>query len=520
MFKRKSYYCLFLFIGLALNTQAQQDSVKNVWQQRQLYFSDSTKVDLYHFSIKSPLFMLDLMPNQLSRINIGQQLEQGKFVAAQGSSKTNTSFLKSDGVTILNGIKLYGAFSYQKVFEDSTRFAHQTRNNTTTPYYFGSPKNNHYERSVYNFKAIGAKNILNNKVMVGLGLAYTIGDHFSTNDPRGSIKEYQLNLTPTIAYNFNSNLKFGIGYTHGYGQETVNIGYKNRVYYESLNYPEYVNYLINGYGEPSPKTSNRKYNDIQTRSGFNLALTIANTGLGSFHLYGAQLDEHQQYDFRNDVGITRLADYRLSKKIFEAVWTKNVQAGILNAQLTYQNLSGEDFNLTYAANNYLYTADQLNLKLALSRIHQKTRFNYSIAINQADEERIDGITGNKVYYKNLALNAGFGINKQLDTYHAVGIHFGAHYGFNLDNQFNVSQANESYFTNYVIYHDYLYHTASKMGGSISGDYSFPFFNLMQGAIKLNLFYTVNQQLKNLNRTLVNVPGNDRLFSNLSFNLYF
>jgi hypothetical protein len=235
---------------------------------------------------------------------------------------------------------------------------------------------------------------------------------------------------------------------------------------------------------------------------------------------GTKLNENQQYDFRTDDGINKLADYRLSKKTLATIWSKNTQLGILNVQLDYQNLLGEDFNLTYSANNYLYTANQLNLKLALSTIHQKTRLNYSIAVNQADEERIDGITGNKVYYKNLTLNAGFGINKQLNTYHAAGIHFGAHYGFNLDNQFIVSQANESYFTNYVIYHDYLYHTARKMGGSINADYSFPFFNLMQGAIKLNLFYTVNQQLKSLDRTLVNIPGNDRLFSNLSFNLYF
>lgn len=520
MLKKKLCYFLFLFSGLALTVRAQQDSVKNSLQQRQLYFSDSTKVNLYRFAISNPLFMLDLMPNQLSRISIAQQLEQGKFVAAQGSTKTNTSFLKSDGVTILNGIKLYGAFSYRKVFEDSTRFAHQSRSNTTSPYYFGSPKNNHYERSVYNFKAMGAKNVFQNKMMTGLDLDYTIGDHFSTNDPRGSLKEYQLNLSATLGYNFNPNLKFGIGYTQGYGQETVNIGYKNRENYESLNHPEYVNYLINGYGEPSPKTSNRKYNNMQTRSGFNFALTIANTSLGSFYLSGAQLDEHQQYDFRVNVGISELADYRLSKKILDAIWTKNVQAGTLTTQLTYQNLSGEDFNLTYAANNYLYTANQLQLRLALSTIHQKTRLNYNIALNQVDEERIDGITGNKVYDQNLVLNAGFGINKQLNTYHAAGIHLGVHYGFNLDDQFAVSKANESYFTNYVIYHDYLYYTAQKVGASFSADYSFPFFNLMQSTIRLNILYTHKQQLKSLDRAVVNLPGKDRLFSNLSFNLYF
>ncbi|RZK26505.1 MAG: hypothetical protein EOO43_02605 [Flavobacterium sp.] len=359
---KKNQITFILLIGIITNSFAQKEmAIKDNLQQKQLFFVDSTNLARFNFARLSPLFIQDLMPKQISRIGIAYQREQGGFVEAQGSTKTNTAHLRSDGVTELKGIRLYGSFDYRKVFEDSTRFAHQTRNNTTTPYYYGSPVNNHYERAIYDFKVLGARNFLADRLTAGIGLEYKVADHFANNDPRGAVNEYQLNTKASLSYNITNKISFGAGYILGYGQEKITVGYKNPIYYESLTSPRHVNYLVNGYGEPTPKTSNRNYNNFQDRSGFEGVFSVKNTKIGSFYLHGSLIDEKQIYDYRTSAEITDMAYFDLSKTTFDLLWTKTVAKGNLTTNLSYQNLAGEDFNLVYFAKNYVYSANELIL---------------------------------------------------------------------------------------------------------------------------------------------------------------
>ncbi|SFH26165.1 DUF6850 family outer membrane beta-barrel protein [Pedobacter insulae] len=517
---RKICFIFVLLISSHAKLFAQQDSVRNIVQQRQLYFSDSLSMISYSFAKLSPLFLSQLMPAQLSTISAGHQFEKGKFVNAQGSTQTNTVFLSSEGITDLKGIKLFGAFNYQKTMEDSTRFSHQTRNNPTTPYYFGSPANNHYERSTYDFKVIGAKTLSGNKITLGIGLDYRIADHFANNDPRGSVKEYQLNMRGMLGYNVADNVKFGLTYLVGYGQEKVTIGYKNRTYYESISYPNYVNYLINGYGEPIPKTSERNYNDFQTRSGLATSFAAANTKLGSFYFIGTKVNEKQVYDYRTGSEITDLSYYNLAKLDLNLLWIKPIFAGNLGVNIAYENLAGEDFNLDFFAKNYVYTGQKINLQVNYTITKNSSTYNYLIGAKQTSEERIDGITGNLVYFKNVLLNAGLGVNRKVANHKSFGAYAGVHYGLPVTEKLQVSEANESYFTKEVIRYNYLFNTANRYGVSASATYSFPFFNTMQAAVKVNAVYSKNDKMKNLQRPTTAIPGNERFFNNISFNLYF
>ncbi len=292
------------------------------------------------------------------------------------------------------------------------------------------------------------------------------------------------------------------------------------MYYESLIFPLYVNYLINGYGEPIPKTTKRNYNDFQNRSGLEAIVEITGTSWGSFYIHGIKIDEKQVYDYRTSEEITDLSHYNLSKQNLNLLWIKSLAKGKLSTSFNYENLAGEDFNLTYSAKNYLFTGNKINLSLNYTTTKKQTLYNYTLGAKQLDEERIDGITGNQVYFKNLLINAGFGFSHQLTANRSFGASIGANYGMPLDDQFKVSAANESYFTRYVIFHNYLYNTASRYGATLSGHYSFPFYKVMQATIGLNLAYSQNAEMKNLQRTLVTLPGKDRFFSNLSLNLYF
>lgn len=512
-------FAFFLIFTISVSAQEQKKS-KSELQQRQLFFSDSTNLVNFDYAKLSPLFVKDLMPKQISRIAIAYQRDQGKFIEAQGSTKTNTAHLYSDGVTELKGVKLYGSFDYKKVFEDSTRFAHQTRNNITTPYYYGSPTNNHYERAIYNFKALGAKSIFADKLTFGLGLDYTVADHFANNDPRGSINEYQLNAKASLAYNLSDKISLGAGYIFGYGQEKVTVGYKNPIYYESLSSPRHVNYLINGYGEPIPKPSYRNYNDFQDRSGFEGVFSAKNTKFGSFYIHGSLVEEKQRYDYRTSDEITDMASYDLIKTTINLLWDKTLLKGRIATNISYKNLAGEDYNVVYFAKNYVYSANELEANVNYSTTRNKTIYNYLVGLRNFNEERIDGITGNKVYFNNLVLNAGFGLQHQINNNQSIGASLGAGYTLPLDDSFFVSPANESYFTRDVIFHNYLYNTASSYSGSFSANYSFPFYNTMQAAVKINLVYATKAELQDLQRTLTTTPGKDRFFSNISLNLYF
>jgi len=512
---------LLLLISLFTNKLfAQQDSAKNVVQRKQLFFSDSVSLALFNFSKNNPLLIKELMPERISRLSIGQQLEQGKLVNAQGSTKTNLMYLSSDGSINLSGLKLYGSFYYHKVFEDSTRFSHQSRNNTTTPYYYGSPTNNHYERSIYNFNTLATKNFLNNKISAGIGFDYHIADHFSNNDPRGSVKEYQLNSKISLGYNFTEKIKIGGGLNIGYGKEEVNIGYKNTAYFESTAYPRYVNYLINGYGEPDPKLANRNYTNGFSRLGYNGTIKILNTNFGSFYFNINQIEEKQVYNYRTPSGIYDLSKYNLSKLNLDLLWSKKLFNGTISTIANFISWDGEDFNTRYLAKNYVYTKKEINIKVNYTVPRKKHLYNYVLALNNFSEDRLDGITGNKINYDNILFNGNFGFQSHLSNYRSIGVNFGAHYILPLKDVLFVNTGNEQLFTKEVIIHDYLYNTSSRLGGSVGGDYSFPFFKIMQASVKLNMVYTNKVDMNFLDRNVSSLPGSDRLFSSISLNLYF
>lgn len=514
---RKAVTIIVLLITAQL-VRAQQDSVKNLSPAR--FFSDSAEVSVFRFAAKNPLWISTLMPNRISRISLSQIREQGKLVAAQGSTQTNTTSLETEGAIRLNSVNLYGAFSYRKIFEDSTRFAAQTRNNTSAPYYFGSPANNHYERSVYDFKALASKDFLQNKLTAGVAFDYHIADHFANNDPRGSIKEYQLRTKLILGYNFNKDIQLAAGINLGYGTEEVTIGYKNRIYFESTAYIRYVNHLINGYGAARPKTSDRKYVDNFNRFGYYGSFKMSNTALGSFYLDAEHSLERQGYNFRRDSGIEKLSSYDLSKLTLDLIWFKRFETGTLSATVSYLDWNGEDFNREVLAKNYVYTRNDFDLKLTYTLPDNKVTYNYTLNASRFLEERLDGINGNQSYYNNILLGGNFGLQYQLRSKQAIGFDIGIHYIDNLDNKFAVNQMASDLFTDEVIVHDYLYQTASKLGASFSASYIFPFIKLMNAAVRFNTVYTDLQSVNSLDRRMVSIPGNDRFYANLSFNLYF
>ncbi|MGN7988555.1 DUF6850 family outer membrane beta-barrel protein [Pedobacter sp. 22226] len=493
-------------------------SATNISLKNKLFNIDSVSFNGYEFAKNSPFNINDLMPAKYSSINLGYVYAKGTLMAAQDASKFNSMFLKTEGITKLKQLNLWGSFSYTKTFEDSTIYNHQTRNTPTAPYYFGSPINSSYERVVYNLKTLAEKNLINKNLPIGVGADYRIGNHFSTNDPRGSVNDFQLNLVGTLGYTFFDQLKIGAAYRYGYGQERFNIAYKSTSYSQVTLLPAYYNYLIEGYGEAYIKTTAMGYKDDQKRSGIDGYLNFTKSMFGDFYFTYAYLNEKQRFLDTSSEGFTYFDDFDLKTNTFSLLWLKHLKNSKFSAVVSYANTEGKDLNYVYMANNYIYNHNSLSLKTNLSVNNNNNIYNYFINTNQYEEQRKDGLTGNDVQYNRLDLHVGFGYNRIIKNNNILGFSLTGIYNIPLNNYFNIPAVNIGQFTQRVIYFDYIYNTSTRLGGSLTADYSFKVFNEIQAGLKASATYLNKEKVKDNNFTYS--PGKDRFSSNISLNLYF
>lgn len=511
---------LVCFLGQVLGNLAfaqQVDSLTNVSIQNRSFTADSATFARYEFAKRSPFYLKNLMPTSYNQIAVGYNYGKGNFMLAQDATKVSNVYLKTEGVAQLKTVTLWGLFSYKKTVEDSTMYNHQSRNNLSTPYYFGSPIRVSYERAVYNLQALAEKNILPNALPIGLGADYRIGSHFSTNDPRGSISDYQFNLVTTIGYTFFNQLKIGAAYRYGYGQERFNIAYKNNSFTQTTLLPQYNNYLINGYGEAYVKNIERDFDNNQKRQGLDAYANYQTKEFGTFLFNYNHLKEDQKFQRSNSAGIFRYNDYQLGKDEFHLLWFKNIAEKKWTVDLNYINTNGKDFNYSYSANNYVFNSNQISLKNYLTVKKDRNTFNYQLMAFRTGEQREDGLTGNDVKFYRLDFNAGFGYQQELGK-NSWGFDINGHYGLPLDHHFLVTDANVGLFTETVIAQDYLFRTAHTVGGTANFSYSFSAIKSLQTAVKVRLTYIERTEIERI--SIDPLLGRSRFSSNVSLNLYF
>lgn len=516
---QKSTYSILLFL-LPLFTLAQKkDTTESIADRSKKVYSDSVQFAKYRFAKQSSYYLADLMPLQVNRATILYNFQRGNFIQAQGATTINKGNFSTEGATNLGSVKVFGSLDYQKVFEDSTSYAHQTRSNTTTSFYYGSPAYVHYERTIYAFNAMASKSLYQNRLDISLETNYKIGDHFSTNDPRGSIGEYQFNLKGIIAYRFSSLFKAGLGYMHGYGRERVNIGYKNPRYYESSTFPIYYTHKVNGYNEWKDWLKERAYQNKMLRNGMDAFIDFHSNGIGNFYLNGSYFEEKQHYFSTNSSGFTDLANYNIETTKINLLWNKNLQSHAYGAIVNYQNQFGKDYHIEHKANNYIYDGSFLTLKFYFDSYSGIKTHNYYLAIEQNSEERVDGVSNNRVYYNNMQLSLGYTQRYHFTTKHDLSIGLTGSYKLPVNSDFKVLQ-DPGYFTQNVINRDYIFNTATVIGGALKGVYGFPVFSTMKGDISLNCLYLYKADEKAIESSNYVSPGKDRFYSDISLNLYF
>lgn len=515
----KKIYSIVLLQCCTLAVYAQKIDSTSMLQSR-LFVTDSAAYTFYNFA-KNKSFFTATMPDGFNTLSIGHQLTKGRFMPYQESSKTNDTQFATEGKTTLSGVALWGSLAYHKIKEDSTRWAHQTRNNPTAPMYFGSGRNVNYERAIYQFNAMAQRNMMGNNLPLAFGIDYRIGDHFSTNDPRAKLGDYQFNMQASLGYRLSKGLTLGLGARYGYGEEGTDVAYKNKQNENNTNQMDYITHIINGYGDPIPIEINRVFRNEQSRKGMDAYLSYESPRFGTLAWSGSYLKETQNFinRFPDKKNGQFYNDYDLTTYHFELVWKKKLDTYQLLLLANYDNLDGQDFSYAVMANNYLYNREQWGIKAVLSKAG-KTSFNYVLELKKDGEERQDGLRGNLVAYNVIKPGLGFGFSKQLPGNQSFGINVKGVFSKNIDDQFTVPVISQGTFTKTVIYHDYLYHTADYFSGSFQADYNFPSYKQIQTGIKLGLTYNEAVQFKRLDRELLAHPGNQRFSTRLSLNFYF
>lgn len=381
----KNQLVLFFFIICSSISYAQSSYLDSIGAKDY----DHSVIDgkLYELIYRSPVFVDEYVKNDHNNLLVGTSLMTGKFKGVHESSTTKDFRFQTQGKTVWNGFHLYGFFNYQKSIEDSTQLRHQTRINSSAPFYFGSERNNHYERSVYNIHAIVKKDILKGLPLT-FALDYRLGDHFSNNDPRATLSDFQLDTETALGWNvddFSVNLS-GI---LGYGRERVSLAYKNDKYYNNLGFEEYTNWLMNGYGYSYRYTTRIRYNDDFRRAGAGLSANYRISPSSHLIFSSKWINEQQVFKHYENTELTYLSlgEYDLDR------WTSSLtyfrrfstdRAIYLNTRYGYYQ--GINYDPELRASNYSYYEHNVGIEGVYKR--GRTQMGMSASYISVDKEDV------------------------------------------------------------------------------------------------------------------------------------
>lgn len=468
---------------------------------------------------RNPVWIADWQ-NNFNQLSLGTSYKKGNFISAQGSTQTRTYGFDTEGKTTWNKVHLYGRFSYSKAYEDSTRLRHQTRTNESAPVYFGSVRYNHYERSVYQIQTALQKDLMPENLPLTLGLNYRVGEHFSNNDPRASINDFQLNLLAALGYRADK-WQYHAQIKYGYGRERVQVAYKNETYTENVEDTLYVNWYNNGYGNAIQKTKKINYNDDMKRFGAGVHLSYRPTRMNAWQADVDWLRERQQFkQYDDSPQIYFLFNTYQEDRLNGSLYWHHQSAE--NAHfiwgIAFEMVDGQDDHPTLGTNNYLYRKESYTSNFRLT----KSQWQYHIQVGYHYLLQQDGNTSAMSEVSRLQLQLGLGRNWALGAAgHQLQAQVRGGYRLPLSGELAFNPINESYFVNHVIYHDYLYRYSSAAEAGTSFNYFFPGRSgRMNWSIGLSADYLFRGALPDYSFQPLSIPGKNRLNSALKVNVYF
>lgn len=481
------------------------------------YWYQPSSIMSHDMAVRNRVWISEEMKNKSSILGIQQTIAKGSFQPAQGANGLQQTHIYTEGKTQWQKTNFWGRFSYDRSSEDSTAMRHQSRWNEDAPVYFGSLKKNKYNRETYKLDAGIQHAFLNNRLPISLGIDYRLGSHYSNNDPRGDVKDMNLQFELSVGHNL-SKISYHLSGIWGYGSERVNVGYKNEKYTKNTEDPLYVNWIMNGFGNARERISEINYNDIINRAGIGGHMLLKPNGADKIYLNGRYINEKQSFR-RNDNSkqtYLLLNDYTKDISSIDFLWSRQMQnQKSLKLALTGQIEEGKDFNYTYLSNNYTYQQNQMQIKGLFGFRQFQTEG--SIAVRNLRKK--DGVTGNAMDVDQI--KAGIGLNRRVRVSERSDLLGSVYYlrQWSPANDLIVSDLNTGNFAKQILYQDYLYETVSSSTWTTSWVWV-THRGKTDWSVQFQLDYQHRGDLMSLNYDLSAVPGKDRFLGKLGVSYIF
>lgn len=489
------------------NNRSLPDSSTRVLLQSMLRSSN------YALSKESSVLLLQQdMGKQISISTLGYQTEQGRYRPYQEAEHKRGAYFRAEGGKQTAKMLLWGSFSYNNSQLDSIRWGHRKDADFTTPFYYGSQRAVHYQQTDYAIRT-HLMHRLTQGFTASLSGDYGMGDHFSTNDPRAVLKHFKLRLTPALQWK-NKQLGIEVRGLWGYGQQESQVDYRNKEYYESSQYPEYLNWLINGYGtmRNALSFSDRVYTNNQDFTGGGLAIFYKHkswTARANFNYEHI----HEEYDRGNSSGrydgYDMYGDYNVDQwKGYIELQDVQQQWGI---RLEATQSEGKDYNIELLGNNYavLRRAAVLQLYYTLPLWGRPTQFTFRQSFSYHNQ-----VDGNMLIRREAGrqlanLQLRHPLNMRRDQLLELGIAYSNPY----NTAFSESPRSSNAFVEQVIKHDVALDKTNYWQLQAGFQQYFRFAGMQWMA------YIQTQQLQ-AGRADALLGGRSRNQSSLSFHLYF
>lgn len=511
----RAFVITYFIILLSASVSAQEPSVAD-----SIYFYRQSSQQME--AIKWGIAQLLAHPTEkLSALALHHHYQNGKFKMAQQATKTDDLAFNANGVSSINRFKLYGYFSFNRTWQDSLAYSQKGLEDAYQPYYYYAGKASVFERQTYLGGGIISYALLKNRLYLGTGVDYLYHSSAGSVDPRSLTTTFNLKFSPQLAYR-TENAIYGLAVAIGYGDELIDISYKNSDFQGSTLYPDRISYLNYGYGYSLPSQNGFMRKNHQTGISANYVLSLSNWNLNARLSYAIDQQDNQ-YPKSNSINNETFGIYQLETYKADLLLNQNNDKIDQQFLLSLKQENGDDELIEQAARNYTFKANTFQLMYS-NHVHKKpkkTSMEWFSVLGYRDVYVRDAAVDHTVNYGYLypKLGGRLYFKSVAQDLFAIQLGFGAR--LPLHNEVEVPATQVKYFTQGVVYHDHLY-WASKVGETqlqINYVTKKLISNFKTGfSLQSTYYHNFHTPASTFNSR--SVPGKRLLDLNLKINLYF
>jgi hypothetical protein len=418
-----------------------------------LYEQTNRQQEWAHYSSTQLLFR-DFRNVARSQLYGGR--EQGSFHRSQEAYQQTVAGFHTDGVKTLGRFTLAGQFDFEKRWEDSAAWWNGGEYNEAQPYYFFAGKAGKYEKQLYNLSATAAYNLWKNKLYLGMSGNYRY--HWTTRsvDPRPDVKALTISLRPEITWRYKQHLA-GAGFLWGRGSETNSIEYKNDGYASNQLYIERNHFMSLGFGYIGKLT--RYMQRFNETSGFfaNYATMFKNWELqasGGYELWQEDISMEQPSNrSHHDLYAFLQQDKSYGNLLLNHTGIKTRQQWELHFTTKSMLNRASEFNAT----SYQYTATEA--RFTYRQLWQKQNgisIELGAGCQYKEYFKEDIVAAHTHQLQVITPHVYGGIYRQAANKSWLSLRVTPSFRHSLTNELSVPITQENYFTQGVVYTDYLY----------------------------------------------------------------